>query len=256
MRIVSRKLISLVLAVAGIALFAPVFAKADSTLHIGPGAGTACATGCAGEPNLIGGGDIIDIFQTSGGANATVNQPQLLILGVPNDATNLFASDPITGVSYINPYPGGTSTTGSSPSATFFGTMTAGKEVYGFLGLTGNNSNSFTNWSAADASINGITASNFGIYELSLSGDALGPKGLINILFAAGSLPLGTFAVAYGTNSEGKAFGTPFTEAGLTTSAHASTVPEPGSLLLLGTGLLVLARVAHRKKWAKARRLI
>src|SRR5438132_13148223 len=157
MRIVSRKLISLVLAVAAISLFAPVFAKADSTLHIGPGAGTPCATGCAGEPNLIGSGDIIDIFQTSGGANATVNQPQLLILGIPNDTTNLFASDPITGVTYTNPYPGGTSTAGSSPSITFEGAMTSGQEVYSFLGLSGNASNSFTNWSAADATINGIT---------------------------------------------------------------------------------------------------
>jgi hypothetical protein len=167
-----------------------------------------------------------------------------LILGIPNDTTNLFATDPITGVTYINPYPGGASTAGSSPSITFEGAMTSGQEVYSFLGLSANASNSFTNWSAADATINGITASNFGIYELALTGAALGPKGLINVLFASGSLPLGTFVVSYGTNSDGKPFDTPFTEAGLT----SVPVPEPCTLLLLSTGVLVLNRFRKRSR--------
>jgi len=246
MRMVTKASL-LVLAFAVIATLVPTVTKADSTLHIGPGAGTACATGCAGEPNLIGSGNIVDIFQTSGGANATLTPPQLLILGVPNDTTNLFASDPITGVTYTNPYPGGTSTAGSSPSITFEGAMTSGQEVYSFLGLSGNASNSFTNWSAADATINGITATGFGIYELSLTGANLGPKGLINILFASGSLPLGTFAVGYGMNSDGKPFDTPFTEAGLTSS---NAVPEPCTLLLLGTGALALTRFRKRSRAA------
>jgi len=239
----SRKLPLLALGFTVTLFLGSAFVKADSTLQIGPGAGTACAEGCAGDPNLIGGNNV-DIFQTSGGANAAISAPQWLILGIPNDTTNLFASDPITGVTYINPYPGGTSTSGSSGSSSFIGAMTGGEDVYGFLGLTGNNSNSFTNWSAADLAINGITATNFGIYELSLTGGTLGAKGLIDIALASGALPLGTFAVAYGANDKAT-FDTPFTEAGLTTTT--SNVPEPGTLLLLGTGVLALARFVTRR---------
>jgi len=244
-----RKLCLLTLAVTITTLLASGFARANSTLHIGPGAGTACATGCAGDPNLLGTGDVLDIFQNSGGANATVIQAQTLILGIANDTTNLFASNPVAGVTYINSYPGGTSTAGSATSPSFIGTMTAGTDVYTFLGLSGNNSNSFTNWAAADASINGITATNFGIYELSLSGADLGPKGLINVLFNSGALPLGTFAVAWGTNADGSTFATPFTEAGLTSSPSSpppATVPEPSTLLLLGTGVFAVARRARK----------
>src|SRR5207247_107169 len=83
---------------------------------------------------------------------------------------NLFATDPITGVTYINPYPVGATTSGTSLSAKFFNTMTAGQNVYDFLNLTGNNSNSFTNCSAADSALNGSTATNSAICEPSLSG--------------------------------------------------------------------------------------
>jgi hypothetical protein len=76
-----RKLCLLTLAVTITTLLASGSAKANSTLHIGPGAGTACATGCAGDPNLLGTGDVLDIFQNSGGANATVAQVANLDFG-------------------------------------------------------------------------------------------------------------------------------------------------------------------------------
>ncbi len=221
--------------------------------------------GCAGDPNQIGFGNTVDIFNNSGSTTltATTSAPVLLILGVPNNGSgSIFASNPITGVTFINPYPGGTSTAGSSAFATagtygltavapatgangFFGNMTAGQEVYSFLSLGQpvNNSNSFTNWSGADLSINGITATNFGIYVFALSGPSganLGPRGLVNMLFSSG-VPVGTFVVAYGQDGSGRSFGVPFTEAGLTT-------PEPGSMVLFGTGLLILGGAIRRRR--------
>jgi len=231
---------------------------ADSTLHIGPGAGTTCAEGCAGDPNLIGNGANVDIFQESGGAKNLV-QPLFLIIGIPNDTTNLFASDPISGVTFFNPYPGGKGTPGSSAFATagiyglkspvvdgFFGDMGPGSEIYSFLTLQGptNKSNSFTNWSAADLSINGITATDFGTYVFALNGAELGPKGLVDIMIAGG-LPLGSFVVGYGQTANGKVFDTPFTEAGLTSST--TSIPEPASMLLFATGLLGLGAALRRR---------
>ena len=54
-----------------------------ATLHIGTGAGTPCAVGCAGDPNDVP-ANHLDIYQNSGGAGS-LNNPVLLILAVAND---------------------------------------------------------------------------------------------------------------------------------------------------------------------------
>lgn len=235
---------------------------ADSTLHIGPGAGSSCAEGCAGDPNLLGTGSDVDIYQSANGSKANMLPPQFLILGIPNDMSNLFTTDPISGVTYYNPYPGGTPTAGTSAFATagtyglkgavadgFFGDMTS-SNVYSFLKLQGptNKSNSFKNWAADDLAINGITAEDFGIYVFALSGEDLGGKGLVDVMFPGG-LPLGTFVVGYGQayyNWKQCVYDTPLTEAGLT-DGTTSTTPEPGSLVLLGSGLLLTTLLLRRR---------
>jgi hypothetical protein len=202
---------------------------AQSTLHIGPGAGTKCATGCAGDPNLLAGATNVDIYQTSNGA-LTLSQPVLVILGVPSQFDHLMPKMPITGVTSINPYPGGTTATGTAAFAAggtyglidpvsdgFFGTMLPGQEVYTFLGLGGaNKSNSFTNWAAEDEEYVDLTVTGFDIHVYAINAD-LGPNGLINLSLVQ-NVPKGTYVVAYGSN--GKFYSVPFTEAGLKVSYH------------------------------------
>ncbi len=249
-----------------------------ATLHVGTGAGTSCAQGCAGDPNQVGGTQV-SIYQNSAGA-PTLASPILVIVGIPNDPTNLFGStNPIGGVTWYNPYSGypGNAVAGTSAFASagtfglinpvsngFFGDFTSSSsgDIYSFLGLPADtNSNNWTNWASAASSINGITASNFGIYVFAITGSTLSENGLVNLTFT-GQLPSGTTIVAFGENitetttcktkrgvttctttTTHQVYDTPFTEAG-----DVKSVPEPGTITLFGTGLLSIAGMIRRRR--------
>lgn len=247
-----------------------------STLHVGAGVGTACQTGCAGDPNKIGPGGTLDIFQESS-APAAVDAPILLILSVPNDTVNntgtyfgptaagVYTS---IGVQFYNPYTSGSPVSGTANVAgtglftnasknnlglqanpgpltgAFYGSLGPGQEVYSFLNFTGgggiDNSNSFTNFTLAG---NDPTATSFGIYVIALSGSTLAGNGLINVTGL--NVPTGTFVDAFGEGSKNsQAFVVPFTEAGFT---GPSPTPEPSSILLFGTGLLLAGGILRRR---------
>lgn len=277
---------ALFLAVAiGLLLLGTTAALADdiiyddpATLHIGPGIGTPCQTGCGFDPNPVP-TTHVDIFQNSGGAPnipATSANPVLMILGIPGDASSRFgATPPIASASFYNPYTSGsplpatavwaTNSTGNygmtGLSNGFKGGFNSGSpEVYTFLGLGGvgnaNSSNNYGNWAGAEKSP--VPGNTFGIYVIALyltgsnaADNVLGPNGEIDVTFSS-PLPAGTYIVGYGFdctthNSAGactaaKVFSTPFTEAGQTTN-----VPEPGSMALLGTGLFALAGIVRRR---------
>jgi hypothetical protein len=94
----------------------------------------------------------------------------------------------------------------------------------------------------------GITATNFSIYvfTVDLTGTigGFGGNDLINVDIS--NMPNGTFVVGYGEDSR-KAYVNPFTEAGLIDTPPVSA-PEPGSLLLLGTGLLGTGILSRRRR--------
>jgi hypothetical protein len=134
-------------------------------------------------------------------------------------------------------------------------------DIYAFLGLGSQVTNSFNfgNMVACDigvgctnSSLDGSNAPPFGqtitgyvITTFSIGTTTFGPQDLLDF---TGNLPIGSYVAAIGLNGinpkTGKPEGwaVPFTESGLVT-----TTPAPGSLLLLGAGLLGLAVVGARR---------
>lgn len=220
-------------------------ALADSTLHIGPGYPNACDTGgCPlfnGETN--GFTTTLDIYQNSGGA-PTLNNPVELIFAVPHGG----AAPSISGVQLIDSDMGFLATSVTFASLGSPGTMSSG-DIYTFLGFKVNKSNNLGNLSAWDLAVDGLTVSSFDIYVFQLNTSGFSANDFLTMSVSA---PLGSFAVGYGTSGSGKhitQWGTPFTEAGLQNGGGSPppSVPEPSSMLLMGSGILSALGVIRRK---------
>ena len=133
----------------------------------------------------------LDIYQQSNGAPALAN-PVLLILAIPDNSVTL-TNNTVTAASLYAPYPDprspspiavqfGTTDYGIKDPSGFAGLMSSG-DVYSFLGVgkKADNSNSFTNWSAAELAMMDVNVTDFGIYVYSLDTAKFAGNDLIDI---------------------------------------------------------------------------
>ena len=258
-----------VLLILAIALLASIPASADgityddpANLHVGPGAGTGCATGCAGDPNVISFTNWDVYYNTQGKGNLAIGTPFYLVVATPvytGSSNSPTVGSTATMYAPYSAYPsGGTSVSvGSEATGTLMTSANSNKvDLYDAVGITLNTNSSFsfvnmvgcdtgtscTNKSllGSGAPLAGVSITGFDVNYWLISTTTFGPGDLLNF---TGTLPIGSYVAAVGVNGT-QAWTVPFTESGL---AVATTVPEPSSLTSLIAGLLALGAFGRRR---------
>lgn len=187
-------------------------------------------------------------FQIQGAAQGSVVDPVSLFIGIA------FQGSSFTAPVIDNLIPYGSPALGVNIAGNYRATLTSSSaDAYTLLGLGGaNNSQNWSNWSGAYNDLIGPMDANgyFGIFEYKLFGTGLtGNQHPVGVEFS-GDLPQGAYIFGYARfEKDGRRgailtdFHTPFTETGMTPPA----VPEPGSMALLGAGLMIMAIFGKRR---------
>ena len=212
----------------------------------------SCTNPPGGDPNFITNPGSFDVGLA--GKGHTTQTGLLVFVGVYN-GTSATAAPTLTfngssvGLSGLNDW---------GVTAQQF-MMVAGQDAYVDLGLfdiNGGNSETFANWNLGEAKAGIAPATSFELFAFDVPTALSGNGSVVLDLTGAGK---GSFVIAFSCGPKGPdpesgspcmhgdIADTPFTNAGLIT-ASTSTVPEPGTLMLLGSGLLGIAPLIRRNK--------
>lgn len=201
-----------------------------------------------GDPNIIT--NNAQFVVGVAGGNFTLQDPLLIIVGV-------FDGNGTPCISFGNINCEGAATIGTYGLDHKTASMGSGQDAYVQLGLTepgsGQASESFVNWSGADVAHGFGTPTGFELYAFAINTQLMSgyPITIDESGAAAGSFIIGfdcrnDTGSSSGCTHPGDVAATPFTNSGLLEHGPPR-VPEPASLALLGSGLVLGGGLLRRK---------